>query len=227
MQGLTRALDRVNQQSGEDCRNRKELEGEIGDHAEVTTAATKSPEQFGILGFTGLNNRPVRGDDLGGDHVVAGKSVRAHQPTQTTAEGETANSGRGDCAAGSSKTMSGGRGIEITPVCAALGAGRAGNGIDHNISHASEIDHERAIRDGETCGVMSSAADRDTETGGRCVLDRGDNIGGVEAVRNEGGTLIDHAVPDRSRLVVTRIAVGHDLTAKCLDRCDHRSVPPG
>ena len=80
-------------------------EPERGDDAEVAAAATQRPEQIGVL----LGGRPddvgFGGDYLGGQQVVDGEPVLAHEEADAAAEGEPADAGVADDAAGGGQAV--------------------------------------------------------------------------------------------------------------------------
>ena len=96
-----------------------------GDDAEVAAAAAERPEQVLVLRFAGRDRLPVGGDHLRRDQVVAREADAPRQVADAAAEGEPADAGRGDDAAGRREAVRVGRVVEVAPRGAALGAGRA------------------------------------------------------------------------------------------------------
>ena len=78
--------------------------------------------------------------------------------------------------------------------------------IDPDAAHERHVEHQSALADGESGDVVSAALDRQRDG----VLTRGvdarDDVGDAEAPCDQRWTPIDHRVPDRARLVESRIA---------------------
>ena len=88
-ENLVRGLDRVQHERQPDVRpDRVEAVRERRDDAEVAAAAADRPEQVCIVAvaFAGSADRPVGGDDLGGDEIVDGEPVLPAQPTEAARE---------------------------------------------------------------------------------------------------------------------------------------------
>ena len=83
----------------DDRAHRVRPELELGDDAEVAATPAQCPEQVGVLPGGRAQHLAVRGDDLGGEQVVADQPVLAGEPAEAAAEGETADAGVADRAA--------------------------------------------------------------------------------------------------------------------------------
>ena len=70
-----------------------EVELELRHDAEVAAAAAQPPQQLRVLGLAGVDEPPVRGDDVGGDQVVAREAELAHRPADAAAEREPGDAG--------------------------------------------------------------------------------------------------------------------------------------
>src|SRR6266496_6020675 len=81
-----------------------QLERKSSYHAEVSTAAANGPEQIGILIGIRLYECAVRQYDVGGEQIIDGESAFAGQMPDASAQGESANSCRGDDSTRSSKS---------------------------------------------------------------------------------------------------------------------------
>jgi hypothetical protein len=64
-----------------------EAEVERRDHAEVAAAASQRPEQVGVLVLGRPQQLATGRHDVGGEEIVDGEAVLAHQPADATAEG--------------------------------------------------------------------------------------------------------------------------------------------
>ena len=67
-------------------------------------------------------------------------------------------------------------GIEVQPLAAALGPGDSTLGIDLDVPHVPEVDHQRAIGDGVAGHAVATAAHRDRKTRSACAPDRRDHV---------------------------------------------------
>ncbi len=65
--------------------HRKELEFELGDHAKVSTAASKCPEKIRVFFFTRAYFLAIGRDHIDGDKIVDGHAVFASQPAEAAA----------------------------------------------------------------------------------------------------------------------------------------------
>src|SRR5438874_1701465 len=81
-----------------------QLERKRSYHAEVSAATTKSPEQIGILIGVCVYKCAVRQYDVGCEQIIDGQSAFAGQMPDASAQGESANSCRGDDSTRSSKS---------------------------------------------------------------------------------------------------------------------------
>jgi hypothetical protein len=88
---------------------------ELGDDAEVPAPAADGPEQLGVLSLAGPYDAAVGQHDLGRDEVVAGQAVPGRGPAVSAADGEAAQPGGGDPAAGCVEPVLLGGGVELTP----------------------------------------------------------------------------------------------------------------
>ena len=73
--------------------------------------------------------------ELGGDQVVAGEAVLCRQVADPAAEGEASDPGRADDTPRRNQAAGLGRGVEVEPGRAALGAGKPRIGIDLDPPH--------------------------------------------------------------------------------------------
>src|SRR5439155_15803014 len=134
----------VEQEAGDDGRDRVELELERGDDAEVAAAAPDAPEEVGILLGTGPHAPPVGGDDVDRAEVVAAEAIPSHEPSVPTAEGEPGDTGgRHDSRRGGHpETM--GRGVELAPGETRPGDDGARRGLDARLLDRRENDQDPA-----------------------------------------------------------------------------------
>ncbi|VXB15634.1 hypothetical protein MICRO8M_100409 [Microbacterium sp. 8M] len=83
------AVDR--QLAGQDARERRRLEVEPRDDAEVAATAPDRPEQLGVLRGGGLDHPTVRGHHLRAAELVDRESAVAHEQADAAADGEAAD----------------------------------------------------------------------------------------------------------------------------------------
>ena len=146
----------------------------------------------------GRDDVAVGGDDFAGKQVVAGEAVGAHQVAEPAAEGQSANAGGRDSAAGRGQTVGGGCGVEVAPGGAALGTGSLPSGIDTTTAHAGEVDHQTVIADRQSGDIVPTAADRDRQIllGGEA--DAATTSAVLARLDDQGRRAVDHRVPDRA-----------------------------
>src|SRR5262249_39108908 len=133
-----------------ECRgaDRAELVLEGRDDAEVGADPAQAPEEVGVLiGAGGDQLADVVTAD-GRHQVVAGEAEAAHQGAEVAAEGEAADAGRGDDAAGGRQAERLGLAVELAPVGAPLGSGGAPCRVDPDPVQPPEVDQQGALGDG-------------------------------------------------------------------------------
>ena len=116
-----------------------------GDDAEVAAATTQRPEQVGVVVALDGPERAVGGHDVGGEQVVDGEAVLAHQPAEPAAESEAGDAGVRHRAAGGGQPERLRLAVELAPQHPALRLGRARVGIDADALHRRQVDDEAAI----------------------------------------------------------------------------------
>ena len=89
-------------------------------------------------------------------------------------------------------------------------------GVEAHRAHRRQVDHEAVVDDGGAGDVVAAAADgeRQRVLGGEAD-GRGD-VAGVGAARDQGGALVDHAVPHPARAVVVGVLGGDDVAGQVL-----------
>ena len=96
--------------------------------------------------------------------------------------------------------------VHVAEKAAGLSARHALGRIDPDAAHERHVEHQPALAHGQSGDVVSAAFDRQRNA----VLTRGvdarDDVGHAEAPDDQRRTPIDHRVPDRARLVESRIA---------------------
>ena len=87
-------FERIDDQSAQDFRSdRMKLELKPGDDTKVAAAAANRPKQIGVLIVTGAKQAPIGRDHVGGQQIVYRHAVLSRQPAESTAEGESCDTG--------------------------------------------------------------------------------------------------------------------------------------
>ena len=89
-------VERVDRRTADDVANGVEPVLERRHDAEVPAAASERPEQIVVLLLAADQSFAARGDDLGGDEVVAGEATAAGKEAEASTEGEPGDTRRGD-----------------------------------------------------------------------------------------------------------------------------------
>jgi len=190
--------------------HRMPAEGERRDDTEVAAAAADRPEQLRMLILVGDHRGPVGGDQLDLHQVVAAVPVPAGQPPDATAEGQTADPGRGDHPAGGGQPMYSGRGVQRRPGAPTTGADRPRRRVHHHRGHVGQVDHHPGVADPQPGDVVATATDRDGQVMLPGQPDRRGHVirgGGADDQRRIS---VDHAVPHRPAGRVARVLGSDD-----------------
>src|SRR5262245_49326520 len=130
---------------------------ERGDDAEIAAATAQAPEEIGVaLGARGDDCAHGR-DDLGGEEIVAGEAVFAHQPADAAAEREAGDAGARDDAGRYGQAMDVGLTIDVAQGGPALHARRAALRIDEDSLHARQIDDDAVVAQGAAADIVAAA----------------------------------------------------------------------
>jgi hypothetical protein len=92
-----------------------EPEQERGDDAEVAAAAAQGPEEIGVFRFAGGDEAAVRQHQIGLEQIVDGQPELAGEVPDAAAQGETADPGRRDDAAGRNQPEGVGGVVDVAP----------------------------------------------------------------------------------------------------------------
>ena len=96
--------------------NGMDLKLERGDDAEIAAAAAHAPEQVSVLTFAGGVQYTVGGDDVNRGQVVEAQAVLAAQPAKPAGQGQAADAGRRNEAAGRRQPVDLRFAVEVTQV---------------------------------------------------------------------------------------------------------------
>ena len=205
------------QQAGQDGgAERVEPVLERGDHAEVAAAAPQAPEQVGVLLLAGDKKFPVGGDHVAGHEAVNGESEAAHEVADATPQGQPADAGVGDDAAGHGQPERLGLVVDVTPQTAALCPGVRASGsnrtpvmADRSITRPPSQRHAQRRRDHRLGPPPAAPAPGQTAS-------RPD-VGGSPYSGRCGGPPLDVPVPDLSGGLVTLVTRLEHLSEESFD----------
>ena len=186
---------------------------EAGDDAEIAAAALQAPEQVGVLAVARDDDPAIGGHHLAGDEVVAGEAVGPLEPAAAAAERQPGDAGRRHAAAGHGEPVLLGRGIELAPGDAGLGAHRALDRVDLDLLHRREVDGEAALAERRAGNAVAAALHRHLDPARPGEVDGRDDVGRVDAARDRHGMLVDEAVEELARLLVAGTAGAQHLAA--------------
>jgi hypothetical protein len=88
--------------------------------------------------------------------------------------------------------------IELAPQDPGLGDNLALCRINRYLFHRREIDHEALLTDRRAGYAMTATANADVQAFCACKLNRGHDILGRRATRNQSWLSVDHAIPDKT-----------------------------
>src|SRR5262249_53929460 len=92
--------------------------------------------------------------------------------------------------------------IEIGGRAAGIDPDGARRRVDPNAAHLREINDQAIVAAAEPGTVVASTADREKELVLAREVDRGNDVGGAGTSRDHPGPLVDHAVVQRTGIVV-------------------------
>ena len=200
-----RVLDREEQV--DDVRlfgHRVQPELELGDDAEVAATAAQAPEQIGVPGLVDAQPVAVGGDQLVGLHVVARQAELTREPAHAAAERQPTGAGVGHVARGRGQPVLHRGAIERAEQRPALHPRATALGIDADAAHRCQVDRQAAVRDAEPEHAVPSTAHADLEVALAAVADRLDHVVRARAAEDPLRPVVDHRVPHRPCLVVSR-----------------------
>ena len=182
-------------------------EEERGDDAEVAAAAAQRPEEIGVLRLAGGDEAAVGQHHVGLEQVVDGQAELAGEVAEPAAEGDAADAGGGDDAAGGGQPEGVGGVVQIAQRARRPRRGRCGlpgrRGRRSSGERSMTSPSSQVPRPGPLWPPPRMATRRPLLAG---EVDRGDDVGDVGALGDEGRVLVDHRVVDRAGLVVAGVA---------------------
>jgi hypothetical protein len=189
-----------------------QAERERRDDAEVAATAADRPEEVGVLVGARADALAVREDHLRLEQVVDREPELPGQVAKSAAEREAADAGGGDDAARRREAVLAGGLVDLGPRAAAADADGAGRGIDLDVLHRRQVDHDAIVDGPQPSAVVAAAPDGQRQV---VAAGEGDDLGdvaGTGTARDQRRAPVDHRVVDLARLVVVGV-VGADQPA--------------
>ena len=210
-QHLRGLLGRPHAKARHHGRDRMQAEAEARDDAEVAATAAQRPEQIGVLGLVGGDDRAIGQHHLGFDQVVASQAVAARQPADAAAQGEPGHAGVGDFAARRGQAMGLHGRVVVMPEQAGLGACDAAQRVHLDALHGREVDHHAAFAHRPAGDAVAAGANGQQQAVFGSEADGRGHLGRGAAAHDEGRPPVDGAIPDGAGFVVAGIAGTQDL----------------
>ena len=204
---------RQDQEPAHDLGQGMEPELEPGHHPEVAAAATDGPEQVRVPFVVDLEDRPVRGHDLGGQQAVDRQPVLAHQVADAAARRDPAEPDRAGVAeAGGEAALS--RRVRVgarrEP---AAGPRRPRVLVDLEAIEVADVEHDPALDGAVGRPAVSAGAHGQLETAVSGERDDRPDVIGVRDPHDQRGTGVDAADRHGPCLVVVGVAGGDHASA--------------
>ena len=214
---LCRPLDRVDDRA----MGHRPLEGmqeelERRHDPEVRAGSAHAPEELGMLVLARPHDLAVGGDELDREQVVDRQAELALQPAHPAAERQAGHSRVGDDTDRADEPVRLRRVVELGEQRAAAHAGGPPLRIDRGATHPREVDHDAVVAGREAGDAVAAAPNGDDELLLTGETERRDDVVGARRPHDHRRPTVDHAVPDRARRVVVRVAGAHDLARECV-----------
>ncbi len=207
-------------------------------HSEVAAAATKPPEEVAVLSLGSADHPAVGRDEIDRCDIVARPPEPPGEIAESASERQARAAGVGDEPEHRGKAVQLRLAVHVTEETAGLSARHRCSRIDPDAAHERHVEHEPAVAHGKSCDVVSTAFDGQRQAVLARNVDTRHDVGHSETPDDQRRTPIDHCVPDRTRLVVGRLAwpqqgapdpalqvVGNSLVVLDLFRCAHLASP--
>ena len=166
--------------------------------------------------------RPSAVTTSAADEVVAGESELPHRPADAAAEREARDAGGRDEAARGREAVRLRLVVDVGPDGAAAHRGAPRGGIDVDLVHLREIDHDPVVAGREPGDAVAPAADCDLEVVAAGEAHRGRHVAGGGAADDERRAPVVSAVPHLARLRVAGVGRGDHLAFDALSQLLHR-----
>ena len=203
-----------------------QLELERRHDPEVRAGPAHPPEELGILVLARPHDLAVRGHELDRTEAVDRQAELALQPAHPAAEREAGHSRVGDDADRADEPVRLRGVVELGEQRAAAHAGGAPLGIDVGAAHPREVDHDAVVAGREAGDAVAAAPDGDDELLLTGEAEGRDDVVGARRPHDQRGPTVDHAVPDRARLVVAGVVGAHDLARESVGQLAQVTLVP-
>src|SRR5260370_16922811 len=104
--------------------------------------------------------------------------------------------------------------IDIARCTAGIDTNGSIGGVHAHGPHHREVDDQSIVATAKPWTAVAPAANGEQQTLFAAKVHRGDNVGSVHTARDQAQPLVDHAVVDLARFIVTRVAPADNGTAK-------------
>jgi hypothetical protein len=199
-------------EAGEDGRAdgmQPELEG--GRDTEVAAASVHGPEQLRVDVLARGDFPSVGGDEVDGEQVVAREAEAPLEPAGAASERESGDARGRDPSTGGREAVLLGGSVELPPGDARADACAPPVGVDVDLLHRTQVDHESAVVGGHARNRVSAGANRDVVTVLTREVQRVAHVTRRRAPCNDGRSLVDHRVEQCTRFVVSTITGSEQL----------------
>ena len=144
-----------------------EPELELDHDPEVAATPTQAPEQVRVLGAARAQDPAIRAHDRVRLDVVARQAELPGEPTHPAAERQPTHARVGDVAGRGRKAVGLGRAVEAAQQRTPTDSRAAPVGIDPDVAHRRQVDHQAAVRDAQAEDAMPAGTHPDLEAGFR------------------------------------------------------------
>jgi len=177
-----------------------------------------------MLARTGGHDRAVSRHDAGAPQRVGGEAELALEPARARAEREPGDADRGQPCAGDGERMGSQCGIELAPGRPALCTRPLPRGVDLGGPHPRQVDHERAVGDGEAVVPMAAGAHGDGQAHRPRMAQRGRHVALPGAACDQRRPPVDRVVLHAPRLLEGGVSGSEQLAGEVGDRRDPRGL---
>ncbi|GEM_PF-4378376 len=102
--------------------------------------------------------------------------------------------------------------VQVAQQATGLGAGGAGGWVHPHSPHERQVEHQSVVTRGQAGNVVTTALDGQREALLAGEVDARHDIGHAKAACDQGGSLVDHRVPQGARVIVAGFARKQERT---------------
>ena len=174
-----------------------------------------------MLALAGGHDAAIGEDDVGFEQVIDRQAVLARQIAGAAAKRESGDACRRDDPEGNGETECMRRMIDVAGCAATFDANGLRRRVHAHALHHRQIDHQPVVAAAEARAVVTAATNREQQALVASEVDGRDDVGHVDAARDQTRPLVDHAVVQGACSVVVGIARLNQSSAKILlKRCN-------